>query len=178
VACRIISFGCLEVSGKDNIETAYKIIFFSAPKVLDSNGHFPSGTMSGTLSSLGDFEQCLSIKDPDGEEDDPHAIVGKYCLLKMRPALPPKPDRLEFDTLLVNLTNTPMEGSWIEKALVPQLYNFYYYHLVNGICVPSSCNEQDLEQVMGGCKFAIIGTSTFHLLNCFISSFEAIPYEC
>lgn len=106
--------------------------------VLDSNGHFPSGLLSGTLTSLGDYDQCLSVRN------NQYDILGKYCLLKLRPSLPKKQKVVTFKNRFINLNGTRLQNSWIDNNIVEQMYSFYFYHIINGICVPSSCSENDI----------------------------------
>lgn len=119
-----------------------------AMKLVDSMGHFPSGTLSGTLTSFGDFDQCLSVIEPDIEP-----VLGKYCLLKMRPNLPVKPPRITYKDILIDINGTQLNENMIVKnILIPQLYSFYYYDFINGICIPSTCTEQDIKQLANRCK--------------------------
>lgn len=42
---------------------------FSPPPVLDSSGRIPPGLMTGTLTSLGDYDQCLRIEVKEGANE-------------------------------------------------------------------------------------------------------------
>ena len=44
--------------------------------VLESSGRFPIGITDGTLGSLGDFDECLSVRS--GDQINP-SFVGQYC---------------------------------------------------------------------------------------------------
>ena len=107
--------------------------------VLDANGHWPSGMMSGTLTSLGDYDQCLDV---DNQEE--HRIVGQYCLMKVGPELPPKKPVITFKDRFINVSGTHFQNTWIESHVIKSLYNFYYFSMTNGICVPSTCTREDL----------------------------------
>ena len=50
----------------------------------DSNGHIPSGLLSGTFTNFGDYDQCLQISTVIHN----NTIDGKYCFLTMRPIRP------------------------------------------------------------------------------------------
>lgn len=42
--------------------------------VYDASAKLPSGLLNGNVNQLGDFDQCLAVKQPDGE------VRGQYCL--------------------------------------------------------------------------------------------------
>lgn len=42
--------------------------------VLDASAKLPSGILNGNVNQYGDFDQCLSIKNP---------VQGKYCLASL-----------------------------------------------------------------------------------------------
>ena len=117
--------------------------------MLDSNGHFPSGMMSGTLSSLGDYDQCLSVETSD------QSIRGQYCLLKIKSDLPEKKGIITFKDRYINLNGTDLQNTWIESYVVKNLYNFYYFSIMNGICVPSVCARDDLVTLAKQCKICL-----------------------
>ena len=121
--------------------------------VLDANGHFPSGLMSGTLTSLGDYDQCLSVEDIE------YNIRGQYCLLKAKSELPPKKKVITFKDRFLTLNGTELHNTWIDKHLVKNLYNFYYFSVTNGICVPSACSQSDLVGLAQQCKLSFYPNS-------------------
>jgi hypothetical protein len=87
--------------------------------VLDSNGHLPAGILSGTITALGDYDQCLSVHSSQ------YDIYGKYCFLKARPTLPKK-NKDTFKNKLINLSGTELNNTWIDESLNKQLYSLYY----------------------------------------------------
>ena len=55
--------------------------------VIDSNGFFPHGIIDGSFTSLGEYDQCISIQIPGelvkrNKEKNPD-VHGKYCLSKL-----------------------------------------------------------------------------------------------
>jgi hypothetical protein len=77
--------------------------------VFDSSGRpFGAGSLDGTITSLGDYDQCLSI-ETDSRTDP--MFVGQYCILKYRIALPPKPKHLTLQSKVFNFTGTPIQGT-------------------------------------------------------------------
>ena len=114
---------------------------------MDSTGHLPSGLMSGTLTSLGDYDQCLSVKSGNGMNE----IVGQYCLLHLKVQMPAKRHVITFKDRLINLNESQFQNTWIDNYVVHILYNFYYFSVTNGICVPSKCTQNDLETIAAKC---------------------------
>lgn len=114
--------------------------------VLDSNGYLPSGLLSGTFTALGNYDQCLSIHSSD------YDIGGKYCLLKIRPTLPKKKKVIPFKDRIINLNNSLLNIKWIDEIFVKNLHYFYYYYIMIGICVPSTCDESDIKIIAEKCK--------------------------
>ena len=125
--------------------------------MIDSYGRMPIGLFSGTLSSFGAFDQCLEIKSPDNFEV---TFKGKYCLLQMRPPLPQVNHRISYKKKLINLKGSKFHNSWIDNKLAGKFANgLYTTQIFNGICIPSTCTEHDMELIFSKSKF----------LSCFIS---------
>jgi hypothetical protein len=103
--------------------------------VWDSNGHWPSGILSGSFSSFGDYDQCLSIK----AEKNSFSLSGKYCFLELRPPIPVQK---------VNLNNTKYDKYYYQSVINYWVKMDGFAPLANGICVPSICNDQEIEQVL------------------------------
>ena len=70
--------------------------------VLDAIGKPTAGVLEGSITMFGNHRQCLNIRAPDDEddfEDEEEGNVpkfkeffrGKYCILELKPWLPPKP---------------------------------------------------------------------------------------
>ena len=165
--------------------------------------------MTGTLTSLGDYDQCLRIevKDPDttdwnkqrhsggagdegstigskeevnedeGEDDNLHGysesgrvdeedgrgekinlmrnkreerspvLRGQYCLLRARPVLPPPDPRTSLKDIVINVTGTVLEPT-IYKDIAAVAHGFYSIPLQFALCIPSTCNPSEVEQVI------------------------------
>lgn len=58
------------------------ISYFFHFVVFDASPKFPVGALYGSFYQLGNFDQCISIKQPKEELFSPlqHPIAGKYCL--------------------------------------------------------------------------------------------------
>ena len=91
-------------------ELLIKLCFYLL--VLDSSGRpLSSGVLHGTITDLGDYDQCLGINVNDEERDEP-MIVGQYCLAKFSVPVPrPKPDGLTLQSKIFNFTGTNAEGT-------------------------------------------------------------------
>lgn len=57
--------------------------------MFDAGAKLPAGLLNGNVNQFGDFDQCLSVKEPSrisrwssGDE-----IQGKYCLAYLQPSL-------------------------------------------------------------------------------------------
>ncbi|EEC04656.1 hypothetical protein IscW_ISCW003041 [Ixodes scapularis] len=82
-------------------------------RVLDATGRPAAGTLEGTLSDFGNYDECLKIRlmdDYSGEE----TFRGKYCTLKFAAPMPPKPERLNYHQ---NLFNTTLDEGGVRKLL-------------------------------------------------------------
>jgi hypothetical protein len=93
--------------------------------VLDASSKSPSGLLDGTLTSFGDYDQCLEMKTGD---DVFPAFVGKYCSIEM--------------TVI-----TKGEHFWgnISKIIEKGIPAFGSSNLQFGLCFPSLCTENDIE---------------------------------
>lgn len=58
--------------------------------VLDASGKVPEGILSGTLSSLGAYDECLETTLGEDASSD-RKVTGQYCSIDIKPFLPPKP---------------------------------------------------------------------------------------
>ena len=95
-------------------------------KYLDSSARASSAFLEGTVSSFGDYDQCLDIT----VEDDP-GLQGQYCLVKFSIDKEKKSSLKIISEL---------------KNVIP-IANFY--HPLHGLCIPSSCSRQDLIKMLG-----------------------------
>lgn len=115
-----------------------------AIRLIDSSGRPSSGTLEGTLSDFGNYDECLKIRlkdDYTGEE----VLRGKYCNLRFAAPMPPRPERIQYNHDIFN--STLDEGGLLEdmERAAP-----YFYHLAPnlGICIPSQCTGEDIESLI------------------------------
>ena len=90
-------------------------------RFVDAGSKSPSGLLDGTLSSYGDYDQCLEITDRD--------FVGKYCVIELKHEV--KNDALEIDQLI--------------SQSVP---SFRDVNLNQGICFPSTCSDHEILNIV------------------------------
>ncbi|KAH9361519.1 hypothetical protein HPB48_001379 [Haemaphysalis longicornis] len=101
-------------------------------RVIDSTGRPAAGTLEGTLSDFGNYDECLKIRlldDYTGEE----TFRGKYCTLKFAAPMPPKPERLNYHQ---DIFNTTLEEGGDPKNLRPSEYaaSTHIYFGLLGCC--------------------------------------------
>lgn len=99
----------------------------------------PTGSLSGTFTDLGDFDQCLGV--------DKAAISTQYCLLNYYFPMPrPRPKHHNFyhqTPHLLSLEESLKNGSFYRKLeQVSSL--FYYTNFQIAICLPSTCSPEDV----------------------------------
>ena len=119
--------------------------------VIDTMGSpMPSGFINGVFSSFGEYDECLDIESPmDGSEA---VITGKYCLLKPILPMPPMGSLKQNETIVkLNFTFDWMQNMNFDKYVnvileASNLFNRTFYRM--GICMPSTCNSQEVENAI------------------------------
>lgn len=81
--------------------------------------------MDGTLTGLGDFDQCLNIRYSEG--------YGKYCLLE-----------LSFKNRIIKAS----DADKIDRYLNGMLPIVDYYNPRIALCLPSKCPEAEILQLV------------------------------
>lgn len=143
----------------------------------------PTGTLAGTLTDWGDYDQCLAVEKFSENEEIFLETTGttQYCLVDLalpmpqpRPpshnlyhksaVLPPLPEmahslfQIEPDWP-TNGTPTHQsflrEGSFYRK-LESASSLFYYTYMQIGICLPADCSPEDVEELLENRKAASI----------------------
>ncbi|KAI1279545.1 Nose resistant to fluoxetine protein 6 [Halotydeus destructor] len=110
-----------------------------ATSMLDASGKVKSGFILGDLADFGKYDQCLDIKS----DNDQVPFAGKYCMYKLHM---PLPDRSE-DLQNIDLSRTAMNDSWLNG--LSSVYKVLYAQpLVNGLCFPSVCSNEDIEHIV------------------------------
>ncbi|GIY47848.1 nose resistant to fluoxetine protein 6 [Caerostris darwini] len=119
-----------------------------ALKFIDSSAKSIDGLMVGTMSSLGVYEECLGIKviNERGREKGKLLFTGQYCTIELRPPLPPKAKFYGTEEIIPELKNISERGTVIGEA-AKFASMFYLMPIKLGICVPSGCTLEDINQV-------------------------------
>lgn len=113
--------------------------------MIDSGFKLPSGIMSSTTTYLGDFDQCLSIKDHfDGEQ-----FVGKYCLATLNI---PRTEQFQHPVLL---NSNYLNHSWMADYIEKWYQNDNYFAMTTALCFPSICEADEIRLMLRSCNYFI-----------------------
>lgn len=120
----------------------------------------PSGSVRGTLTDFGDYDQCLS------NAVNEHFIVPQYCLLDIKLPLPPMPDTHNYyhptEGLIPQFHHEPIIARFLENGtfyrhLEKQSSVFFWATLQLGVCLPSGCSEEDVRLITKNSMLSLIG---------------------
>ncbi|KAF2899933.1 hypothetical protein ILUMI_06250 [Ignelater luminosus] len=104
-----------------------------ALKIFDSSPKFPVGMLYGSYYQLGNFDECISVQGKLPDYD--RKIQGKYCLADV--------------TLDNEKENRIARSHGYYHNRVSSSRNVFNSTLRWAICVPSSCNSQEIEAFLG-----------------------------
>ncbi|GBO34450.1 hypothetical protein AVEN_19531-1, partial [Araneus ventricosus] len=106
---------------------------------LDSSGKIPNGLFSGSLNSLGDYDECI-------ETVVSGHFQGQYCLIDITPPLPKRRPFVSSDSMVQEFVNVTDPESTTAEFL---RFANYYYHLKfrSSICVPSTCSAEEIQRI-------------------------------
>ncbi|XP_054710310.1 nose resistant to fluoxetine protein 6-like [Uloborus diversus] len=117
---------------------------------IDASAKIIDGMLTGTLSNLGEYDQCINIKATDdrrGRNFGKVMFTGQYCALDIRPPLPPKKMYYKLNDVVDVLKNFSQGDNVInEAAKSSQFFNFLAMRY--GICVPSGCTAEDIQGLL------------------------------
>ena len=114
--------------------------------------------MQGAITIFGNHKQCLDIRAPDEEDDfeddvDPaeppkfkEFFRGKYCILELKPWLPPKPRFYGFNSRIESLKRDPSDDSVFQTMSEVAIF-LHFISLRFDLCVPSLCSREDIQRV-------------------------------
>ena len=118
-----------------NIIIIYQYILmiqYHFQSVLDASSKSPSGILNGTLTSFGDFDQCIYLRT---REDVFPSFAGKYCSIEFSV-------ETEGNHFAGNITN-------IIRSRIPA---FGSHDLQLGLCLPSLCEDKDIDTFVKSSK--------------------------
>lgn len=94
--------------------------------MIDSSGKIPAGFTEGTVTSLGDYDECLEIASPKADD-----VQGKYCLVDIFP---------------MGYKNRTKRTDGKISLNSMQHFNASAYYF--GLCFPSKCSTQDVKKLL------------------------------
>lgn len=105
-----------------------------AIKFYDASAKLPVGILGGSTYQFGNFDECLSIDNDEGQQL-PASLHAQYCLGEV--------------TIEVNGNYTDRKNYiWENFRKTNERYDETISKVHWGICVPDSCNVQDINNVM------------------------------
>ncbi|GIY45833.1 NRF domain-containing protein [Caerostris darwini] len=110
-------------------------------QVVDSSGRLPSGTLEGTLTDLGDYDQCLDVVQPKKAKH--MDIQGQYCTLEVQPVLPELHSRVSMNTKVLDFGNISTDSVLSDLSHGSALFHLMVMRI--GVCVPSPCVADDIQ---------------------------------
>lgn len=118
-----------ELVNLDGLDAPFVQTSHSLTAVLDASGKTAAGILDGTVSSFGDYDQCLNVGAVTTS-----AVHGKHCMIKM-----------QYDDGDLWPDEPPMQVDTAVKAKIPV---FAYYYVNTALCVPSDCNTRDIATIV------------------------------
>ena len=106
-----------------------------AYRFLDSSARTPAGLLDGTVSSFGDYDECLDIQPPADVGTQQPDLLGKHCLLK-------------FTSGSLFGEASAASQPAIAREVRDALHLFDTFTLNLGFCVPSACDAGDLRSLL------------------------------
>ncbi|KAG8197946.1 hypothetical protein JTE90_020322 [Oedothorax gibbosus] len=120
-------------------------------KMIDSMGKPSSGILKGTAYSMGDYDQCLdlSVSSKGAETTDikEEMFRGKYCRVRVQFPQVVIDRAEEYHRGLVNETDLGRLKDTIQAIPYNPLKSNYMSHFL-GMCVPSTCTDDDLKELV------------------------------
>ena len=110
--------------------------------------------LRGSLTNLGQYDECLSIKSPIYNDEQIQQIKGKYCLANL---ILPLPEFVSYNhTDFQRGDSIVSESDQHNMRLLFDTLNQFMKTLYQfGICIPNSCKAEDVEKVLNKCMFII-----------------------
>lgn len=103
-----------------------------AVKFYDSSGKFPEGLLSGSTYQFGNFDECIDIGNDNNLPGD---IRGKYCLGNIK---------IQVPQIYLNKASS----IWQNFRNRSKRYDESISELNWGICVPASCQSEDIQDII------------------------------
>lgn len=110
---------------------------------MDSSAKMPTSISSYIISDFGDYDGCLGI-DVNSVDSQ---FSGRYCLSRIHVPLPRNLKFNPSDLDGANLADTYMKF----LAKYHSTLNYETFHFA--VCIPSTCEKVDLENILTKRKF-------------------------
>ena len=107
--------------------------------MLDASSKTGHGLIGGTITSFGDYDQCL--------QTEANGFQGKYCSFKFT---------LEPNHSAINSNRE------IDQFLLTKVPLFDWFYLHQSVCLPSTCTDQDSAEIIDN---AFLGSPFKRVLN-------------
>ena len=127
--------------------------------VVDSIGSFPpSGFAEGVFSDFGEYEECLSIESPDIKRFP--TVKGKYCLARLILPFPVSngegvPNLTEVSSIIDMMGMSELNQITIDDLVnLLNVFNGITFNL--GICIPSICDPEEVQDMLNKSETIIL----------------------
>ncbi|KAI1289383.1 Nose resistant to fluoxetine protein 6 [Halotydeus destructor] len=139
-----VSMECMATFGL--IATSLENLDTWALRLVDSSSKIPEGMMYGTLSSFGNYDECLDIEGRYDTDDPYPAFYGKYCAVDNVPMSPLSYNASYLEKLF---SKSQVMRSIIKQGFTPTQISIglRLAKIRVGYCFPSNCSFSDLSKV-------------------------------
>nr|XP_042908305.1 uncharacterized protein LOC122271368 [Parasteatoda tepidariorum] len=111
--------------------------------MLDSSGRIPEGFLQGTVTSMGNYDECLAIN----VNETKLKLRGQYCTIEIHPPLPVWKPFTPLHQTVPELLNISAPDSVI-TYIATMLHNLHVVSVKLGICTPSPCTREDISHLV------------------------------
>ncbi|GIY04981.1 nose resistant to fluoxetine protein 6 [Caerostris extrusa] len=117
-------------------------------QMIDAFGKPPAGMLQGTVTSFGAYDECVNIvAASDAKKYSQQYFRGKYCTVEIKPPLPPKPQYYTMYQPVSILANFSNGDDNVIRQAARQAHAFYFLTYRMDICVPSTCTQEDVNNM-------------------------------
>lgn len=120
-----------------------------AVQMLDASAtRVPAGVLAGTLTDLGNFDECLAINAGADAARRSKRVQTQHCSVVLRAPLPPRPRMHTICQRLPALASNASAERPL-RLLSSMAQNLHYVGLRLGLCAPRACSPADLRALVG-----------------------------
>lgn len=114
-----------------------------AYQMIDASGRFPAGFLHGTLTSLGNYEECVAIN----VNETKLKVLGQYCILQLIPPMPIWKPFSSAHLTMPEVMNISSPDSLI-TYLMGIIHNLHVTTAKIGLCTPAKCTLDDINKLV------------------------------